>query len=209
MKTVKKLIYLIPLNVLLIGINCDNILVAKNSSRKNQKSQTRVVSSFNMDVGISFLRSIMQDMLDGKEKPVKKDSYDEYKSKNGAKAISRDKYYTEEGYTLRVPTYIKGQELNKYIVDKFVLPNLNRKHTQMEIMSSFVTAMDRIASNPSVLEDYYVIQENSDNSEKEKYLIFGHVTKDGKYNDSVMEGMYIYPRVRVGVLKIKIIKSEI
>lgn len=75
----------------------------------------------------------------------------------------------------------------------------------MEIMSSFVTAMDIIASRPSVLEDYYVIQENSG---KGKYLVFGHVTEDGKYNDSLIEGMYIYPRVRVGVLKIKIIKSE-
>ena len=130
MKIMNKLLSLFALNTLLMGVNSNNVPISQNSNKKNQKSQTRTINNFNMNVGISFLRSIMQDMLDGSEKPVKKDSYDEYKRKVGDKAMTRDKYYTEEGYTLTVTTYDKGLKLNKYFVDKFVLLNLQRKHTQ-------------------------------------------------------------------------------
>ncbi|MGF6906145.1 hypothetical protein [Fusobacterium sp. PH5-44] len=163
------------------------------------------VTSFDMRIGIGLFRSVLQDTLDGNKKNIKKSKYEDIDQSSIKNPVTEDKYYTDDGYTIIVPTYKKGKEMNEYLVKMFVLPNLHDK-----TLSDFITtseALRRIAYNPTLLEKYYIIIDNPDKYEKGKYLIFGFLDKKGKYDHTQTKGMYTFDRMRVGVLKIKIIKN--
>ena len=174
----------------------------------------------------TFIRSIVEDTVFSAigHMKLKFNSYEEQMEIDKDNTKSEEEFYTVNGYTLNVPTYSKGDALNQFIIDKFIIPN--EKDTKMiSNYYFFHETVEIIKNNPKILEGFYTIETDSNPFNVNKILKIGRL-KNGSYDLDAYEYIYNFSdegldpntnkhlyvpldRIKSGIISFKIMQTNV